>query len=169
MHRPLASSLSAVLCLLPLACGPSVPDAWKDLVPTEGLSTVVESNPAGGGEGLMLFYERSKTDGTKLRAGFGERVTAGGYAHLFECPDEPTEHGKDAPSDGYSKPGGYIEVSVVPLTAESYDVRVTKTDALQSLQLPARSDCVWGPAAADYCEGGTPVGPDAVCLVKGAK
>jgi hypothetical protein len=145
-----------------------VPDAWKDLVPTEGLSKALESNPAGGGEGLMLFYDRSKTDGTKLREGFRERVLAGGHQHLFECPDEPSKHGKDAPSDGYAKTGSYIEVSVVPLTEESYDVRVTKTDGLQSLMLPERSDCVWGPAAADYCEGGAPA-VDGVCLVKGAK
>ncbi|MFV8749596.1 hypothetical protein ACNOYE_03475 [Nannocystaceae bacterium ST9] len=154
--------LTLSLVAVVLACGTSVPEGWKELVPTEGLSKALELEPMalpgeGSADSLLAFYSREKVDASTLRQAFRDKIEAAGYTRIFECPEAPSDAGKDAPSDGYGKgPKGYVEVSIVPLTDEDWDVRVTKTDKLISIELPERADCKWLPEAADYCVGGMP-------------
>jgi hypothetical protein len=147
--------ISTAIFLL-VGCKPKVPKEWEDVVPTDGLSKAYPSpgNPTlGDPPSVMMFYKRNKISSAQLRTNFKDKITKAGYEPVFECGNDP-----DRPSDGFAKaPKSFIDFSCGPLTPDTWDVRLQRSDALRSLTLPQNRGCKWLAAASKYC-GGQPSG-----------
>ena len=152
----------AVLGAALLACKKKVPPHWEPLVPTKGLTKVIdlEGDPAlGTVPGAMVWYEQSDVTVQEIRTDFLSRAKAQGYEQISECADKP-----DKPGDGFIKaPRTYLGFSLLPL-AKSWDVRLQRSSTLVSITLPQNRKCNWLPTAAKYCGGDVPSGR--TCLLQ---
>ncbi len=151
----------AVLGAALLACKKKVPPHWEPLVPTKGLTKVIEleGDPAlGSPPAAVLWYERSEVTVQEIRTDFLGRARAQGYEQISECADKPNE-----PHDGFMKaPRTYLGFSLLHLP-ESWGVRIPRSANFESIPLPQDRKCNWLPAAAKYCGGNMPTGQS--CLI----
>ena len=144
-HRLPALVLLAAVALP--GCGPSVPDAWDAMVPTDGLDMVLEGRSAAVGKAIGLMYERGKVDTKGLRDAFDERFEGLGYKKVMDCGVEA-----DASSFAYAKDGGEgASVVINPLTEEMFDVSVNHAESITSSEKPDAGRCEWLDAADEFC------------------
>ncbi len=140
-----------------LACKKvEVPAPWQPYVPTEGLTKAIPMTTYGSQPPqIKLFYKRSKVDIDQLKNGFEAKFKAQGLEKIWECTDVP-----DKPAAGFAKaPMQYVDYSVIPLTADTWDAIVAKTGKITRIGLPRKRKCGWLPAAAKVC-GGLPSGDE---------
>lgn len=133
-----------------------VPAPWEPYVPTEGLTSAIPMSTYGSQPPqIRLFYKRSKVDVSALKTGFDTKFQGLGMEKIWECTDVP-----DKPAAGFAKaPMQYVDYSVIPLTADTWDAIVAKTDKITRIGLPLKRKCVWLPAAAKVC-GSVPTGDE---------
>ncbi|MCA9628785.1 MAG: hypothetical protein KC766_14000 [Myxococcales bacterium] len=149
MNTRAAVSGLLVCCAALLACKKvKVPAPWEPYVPTEGLSNAIPMSTYGSQPPqIRLFYKRSKVDVNELKSGFETRFQGMGLEKIWECTDIP-----DKPAAGFAKaPQQYVDYSVNPLTPETWNAQVAKTDKITRIGLPQKRQCVWLPAAAKVC------------------
>ncbi|MGE0325236.1 MAG: hypothetical protein AB7K71_10755 [Polyangiaceae bacterium] len=150
--------LGLVMCgVALLACKKvKVPAEWEAYVPTEGLTSAIPMSTYGSQPPqIRLFYKRSKVDINELNTAFETKYTGMGLEKIWECTDIP-----DKPAAGFAKaPMQYVDYSVIPLTADTWDAIVAKTSKITRIGLPLKRKCVWLPAAAKVC-GGMPSGDE---------
>lgn len=135
MKHLVLAPLLAALVVLPACSSKSVPDAWKDLTPTENLVSIVES--ASDAENLTAVY--GKTDADAVRAAFRKLAEAKGLTHVYECkyPD-----GRLA--DGYLKSPDSVEWTILVPKDEEYMVMASKkTNTAEFDGLPDDAACTW--------------------------
>ena len=134
MHR-LALPLLASLVVLGACTSKTVPDAWKDLTPTENLAAVVDA--ASDAENLTVVY--AKTDADSIRAGFRKLATAKGMTHVYECkyPDSRV-------ADGFLKSPNSVQWTImVPKDDEIMVMASQQSNTAEFSGLPDDAACTW--------------------------
>ncbi len=136
------------LSLGPLtACGVSVPDAWADFVPKDGLTMAFGDETTGATSKVVLNYTRENLPGDKLRGQFTGLIEKKGFTNVSECVDP-----NGTSSALYVSDSKEVFQVIINLLGDSmYDVELQRATGQPGVMLANPETCKWTAGAEKYC------------------
>ena len=151
---------TAHLLLLPVlgvvACKPSIPDEYEDLVPEEERSALTKVIPPSGepspydAPSLIVWYDAEKTTARAVGEAYEKQFASKGYERVMECEqeDDSVDH-VFAKIDGDKKE--VVQFSGYKLTDSTIDGRVVRSTKITGLSMNDKRSCTWTEFAKKLC------------------